>query len=380
MKYEKLIFVDAEKNSNKEYEMREKGDGTFDITFTRVGKTPQHDNQPMKRWDSKLNEKLKKGYKKITHLVTVVETQDAALSGDASIDAFLTRLLESSKNAFKQTYRVSAAAITQLQVDAVQEVINKINDLLKVNDDVTATHSLFIELWHILPREMSDVRWYLPKSIDGAKITLAQEQDNIDNANVQKFFVSTGENLGLLDNLGIEISPKLVAPPQDLLDFMGSKWVNVKGVYRVSKPSLETRFKAFVDTASDKTTSLRYHGTKWQNGMAILQTGLRILGSKSATYSGSMLGDAIYTSRDFDKSRNYSDGLMFVLNVHTGKPLMVTEERHVRNYTWDDLQKLGYHSVNADPGVYTGWVRLQRHEQTIYREDQQTFMYILDVK
>lgn len=47
---------------------------------------------------------------------------------------------------------------------------------------------------------------------------------------------------------------------------------------------------------------------------------------------------------------------------------------------WDDLQKLGYHSVNADPGVYTGWATLQRHEQTIYREDQQTFMYILDVK
>ena len=83
---------------------------------------------------------------------------------------------------------------------------------------------------------------------------------------------------------------------------------------------------------------------------------------------------------DFDKSRNYSDGLMFVLNVHTGKPLMVTDERHIKNYTWEDLQKLGYHSVNADPGVYTGWVRLQRHEQTIYREDQQTFMYILDVK
>lgn len=378
MKYEKLICVDAAKNSNKEYEMKEKGDGTFDITYTRVGKTPGHDNQPMSKWNSKLNEKLRKGYTRITHLVTVEKGQDATLSGDASIDRLLTRLLNASKQAFTSTYRVAASAITQAQVDAVQGILNDITDTLKVNDDVYAVHPKFVQLWTVLPRTMSNVSWHLPNNIERAKEQLAQEQDNIDNANVQKAFVSSGENLGLLDNLGIQLSPKLTDVPQDLKNFLGSSWHKVNGVYRLSKPSLDERFQSFVQSATDKTIEYRYHGTKWRNGMAILQTGLRILGSKSATYSGSMLGDAIYTSKDFNKSYNYSDGLMFVLNVHTGKSLNITKHSDVRDYSWDELQKLGYHSVNADPGLYTGWVTLQRHEQTIYNEQQQTFMYILE--
>lgn len=378
MKYEKLICVDPTKNSNKEYEMKEKGDGTFDVKYTRVGKTAGHDNYPMSKWNSKLNEKLKKGYTRITDLVTVEKGQDASLSGDASIDRLLTRLLDASKNAFTSTYRVTASAITQAQVDAVQGILNDITDTLKVNDDVSAVHPKFVKLWTVLPRIMSNVSWYLPTNIEAAKEQLAQEQDNIDNANVQKAFVASGENLGLLDNLGIELSPKLTNVPQDLKDFLGSDWSKVNGVYRLSKSSLNERFQAFVQSASDKTVQYRYHGTKWRNGMAILQTGLRILGSKSATYSGSMLGDAIYTSKDFNKSYNYSDGLMFVLNVHTGKPLNVTRHTDVRDYSWSELQKLGCHSVNADPGLYTGWVTLQRHEQTIYNEAQQTFMYILE--
>lgn len=378
MLYEKLILISPDANSNKFYEMKEKGDGTFDISYGRVGQSPQHDNQPMRKWDSKLREKLNKGYRRITDFVTEIKSPEVSLTGDIKIDNLLERLINASKQAFNNTYRVAASSVTQAQVTEVQKLIDAATISLQASD-LASVNRFIVDIWHVLPRTMSDVRIYLPKDLDKAATVLSQEQDNIDNANVQKAFVANEEDKNILDNIGIKLAI-LNEVPDDLSALIGSNINRVNGIYRLSKPILDDKFSQWVNQATDKTTSLRYHGTKWQNGMAILQTGLRILGSKSSTYSGSMLGDAIYTSHDFNKSYNYSDGLMFVLNVHTGKPLMVTEEKHVKKYTWEDLQHLGYDSVNADPGVYTGWVRLQRHEQTIYNAEQQTFLYLLDLK
>lgn len=53
-------------NNNKYYEMVENG-SNFDVTYGRVDTTAIHETYPMSRWDSKYKEKLKKGYKDITH-------------------------------------------------------------------------------------------------------------------------------------------------------------------------------------------------------------------------------------------------------------------------------------------------------------------------
>lgn len=380
MKFEKLVFVSADKNSNKEYIMEEKGDGTFDATFNRVGVSPQVTNYSMRKLDSKLREKLNKGYKRVTDLVSEVKSHNAKLTGETTIDYLLQRLLQASQEAFNATYRVAATSVTPLQVAEVQRLINQITAISRVSTDPTDTHMLFQELWTVLPRTMRNVRDALPRSMDSVKKQLEFEQDSIDNANVQKAFVSTDDNTSLLDNLGIQLSPRLTDIPTELEQFLGTNLRLVNSIYKLTKPDLDQRFQAFVSAAKHPSVEYRYHGTKWRNGMPILQTGLRILGAKSSTYSGSMLGDAIYTSKDFQKSLNYSDGLMFVLQVHTGNPLYIKTDDQVRHYTWEELQRLGYDSVNADPGIYTGWVTLQRHEQTIYNEAQQTFAYLLTTR
>jgi len=378
MRYEKLILISADANSNKEYIMQEKPDGTFTVSFGRVGAVYQTASYSISQWNKKLNEKIKKGYKSVTDLVSVSSSQEAKLSGDIKIDALLTKLLSASRNAFSATYRVAASAVTTAQVNEVQRLIVLTNEEIKRASDLEKVKKLFVEIWHVLPRTMGNVRLYLPNSFERAAELLSMEQDNIDNANVQQAFTTTDEDKTLLDNLGIKLS---VASnlPNDVLALLGSNVSRITNAYELSKPELDNRFLSFLNQAQNKDTSLRFHGTRWRNGMPILQTGLRILGSKSSTYSGSMLGDAIYTSKDFTKSLNYSDGLIFVLNVHTGKPLLVTEHNHVRSYSYDELQKLGFDSVNADPGLYTGRVILQRHEQTIYREEQQTFKYLLEL-
>lgn len=371
MRYAKLIKVEAGENNNKFYEMSEQSDKTFSVKFGRVGVSSQSVTYPMSKWQSKYNEKVKKGYRDITELMVVSEEAEVTLTGDAKVDQLLIKLIKASKEEFSKTYNASATAITQAQVAEVQRLINKINTLPTVEE----THRPFQEIWMVIPRWMSNVNAYLPRTLDEVKRQLGVEQDAIDNANVQRAFVSTDENKTLIENLGIKIE-RLTDIPSDLAKLLDGN--SVTAFYKLSKPAIDDRFKSFIETASDKTTALRFHGTRWKNGMAILNAGLRILGSKSSTYSGSMLGDAIYTSRDFGKSRNYSDGLMLVLTIHQGKPLYVKELKDVRNYSYDELVKLGYHSVNADPGIHTGWAVLQRHEQTIYHEHQHRFEYLLE--
>ena len=381
MKFAHLLLISPNANSNKFYIMKEQAGDTFTVEFGRVGVSPQKALYSMRQWNSKYNEKVKKGYKDVTELMSEVKSNDAKLTDNESINSLLMKLLNASKSAFSNTYRVSASSITQMQVDAVQEVINKIVDVAKIETEAGLTHSLFVELWHILPRSMSNVRDYLPKNMEQVKKQLEFEQDSIDNANVQRAFTSIdSESSDLLQNLGVEISPKLIIIPDDLKEFLGSKITQVNGIYRLSKPDLNVRFEQFVQNASDKTVAMRYHGTKWKNGMAILSTGLRILGSKSQTYSGSFVGDGIYTSRTFEKSRNYSDGIMFIINTHVGKTFDIKDPKYLDKYDFDKVTKLGYHSVNIEPGINTGWGILQRHEQIIYNEAQHSFVYLLDVK
>ena len=62
-----LVMVTVN-NNNKYYRMVPRGD-FFDVEYGRVGATCQHASYPIRQWDKKYNEKIKKGYVDQTHLV-----------------------------------------------------------------------------------------------------------------------------------------------------------------------------------------------------------------------------------------------------------------------------------------------------------------------
>ena len=62
-----LIMVTGN-NNNKFYKMHDRGDGTFDATFGRVGASGQTTSYPISKWDQKYNEKIRKGYRDVTEL------------------------------------------------------------------------------------------------------------------------------------------------------------------------------------------------------------------------------------------------------------------------------------------------------------------------
>jgi len=79
MKVEKLICVD-ESNHNKVYEMHQLSSDSWVAKYGRVGASLTEVNYPMSQWDKKRREKIRKGYKPVTDLVTVAVGPDASTS------------------------------------------------------------------------------------------------------------------------------------------------------------------------------------------------------------------------------------------------------------------------------------------------------------
>lgn len=365
MRYTYLLKVEPGANNNKEYVMQQTADDRFEVSFGRVGATHQKASYNMWAWDKKLREKLAKGYKDLTHLKVDGDKSNLEISHEQEqVKNFLHTLVSKSRTAFSKTYNVSASVITPAMVFEAQRLINDI----KASADLDVTKSKFLELWHVIPRKIDNVRDALPKDLQSVIKMLEFEQESLDNANAQKKFAGD-----LLENLGLQI--QLVDADDEVVETM-LKGRTYRNVYRIKKAAIDKRFNDWLITQPDKTCEHLFHGTKWQNGIAILDTGLRILGRKAATYSGSMLGDAIYSSMAFEKSYNYSDGIMLINQVHVGRKLITDNVRH---YNEEMLRKMGYDCVSVNAGTYTGRMVLRNHELTVYNEAQVNFSYLIEL-
>jgi len=65
LKSVKLIMVTAE-NNNKFYEMQENTDDTFTVVYGRIGMSGVSRTYPIRQWDKKYKEKIKKGYRDLS--------------------------------------------------------------------------------------------------------------------------------------------------------------------------------------------------------------------------------------------------------------------------------------------------------------------------
>ena len=373
MRFAYLLMV-TEANNNKYYKMTEIAD-RIEVEFGRVGQGSQKTSYPSGRWNSLYNSKIKKGYTDVTELQTVTQSEDAKLTGNQQIDSVLSYLLTASKTSYKNTYSVSGSNITQAQVDAAQNVLNNI---VTEKNDITKLRELYLKLFTIIPRTMSNVRDYLPNTVDQALEMHQKEQDNLDNAAVQKQFVTT-ESEGLLDKLEVQIEPYML--DNQIEEILQNNNSNVLQVFKLIKPSTQKTYEEWLKQAQNKKTILAWHGTNEINILSIMQSSLRVRPTVIA--HGSMLGNAAYISQEWQKSRNYTSGqrkFMFIFNVHVGNELLADTRAKIKPYTLQELEKLGYDSVYAPARTHTGWTYLQYSERTIYRSEQLTPAFLLEVK
>lgn len=347
----RLIFVapGGTRGNNKFYNMVDNGDGTFTAKYGRVGghETPQI--YPMDEWDSKLREKERKGYKNVTEHFLVEDnsgvTKNTKLATDfysnrpKAVIEITKRLQEYANISIKANYTVAAEKVTQKQVDAAQEVLNRIAALPRTSKgkvDFKATpiskiNDSLLELYHIIPRRMEVVDKFVlhanvsqKESEDKFEEILQKEQDTLDvMAGQVKTMAGTTDttkdanNDGVVDIIeaaGLEI----VEITQKEIDIIKSNMQNRDGMFKrafkVINKQTQKAFDSHLKKADNKTTKLLWHGSRTENWWSIMTKGLLIRPS-SAAYTGSMFGDGIYAAREFDKSLGYTS--IFTSEINT---------------------------------------------------------------
>jgi poly [ADP-ribose] polymerase len=390
-------------NNNKYYNMIPNG-STFIVEYGRVDVTKATETYPISKWASKYKEKRKKGYNDVTHLVK--ENVKKASSGykqieNPRINSLFETLQKFAKGSIKENYSISSDSVTQAQVDEAQHIVDELTTLTKTTPDISKINKTLIQLYTVIPRKMKNVRDHLLD--ERTKPDLALFRDIIDNeqktldvmagqVKIQSVYDPSDESTlehTILDALGIVVEPGGSEDETVVLRLMGPDFREFKSVYKVIHKNSRTLYKENLDKAANKKTDLFWHGSRNENWISILQSGLKIRPS-NAIHTGSMFGDGIYFADKYRKSANYTSlrgsywakgshnvAFLSLMDVHLGNQLTIARHNHdCYKYSRDYLNKMGgYDSVFAKGGA-----DLINNEYVVYDNAQCTIKYLVQIE
>jgi poly [ADP-ribose] polymerase len=394
----KLIMV-TDINNNKYYNMFEQADGTFKVEYGRVDSTVQHASYSMRDWDKKYREKTNKGYKDITHLYEEVDTTSAATVDETFIsnDKFVKQLIEDlqryANNTVKENYKVSTKNVTQKMIDEAQTIIDEIAKVYNSKYTKEDLNKLLLKLFTVIPRKMGHVQDYLVSDGDSkervAKI-IDSEQSILDSLAGQVLIQEpvakeekTDKKIGILDSMGISVSH---VTDQKIIDkikrLMGDSSDKFSRLFEVTNFKTEKRYKS-IDI---KNEELLWHGSRNQNFINILQTGLLIRPS-CAIATGSMFGNGQYFANKARKSIGYTSlsgsywasgndnkAYLALFSVNLGNKKEV--RRHSSEcYNYSEKTISPYNSVYA-----VGGYDLRNDEFVVYNINRSTIKYLVEIK
>lgn len=401
-----LIMVTAA-NNNKYYDMVPKGD-YIEIKYGRVDSTCTTIQKPISEWDKIYKSKIKKGYVDQSDLVAdlvekVVPKKDLEYKPipNKVIANIVERLQDFAQKAIDANYKVKANQVTQAMIDTAQTILIKLNSCTTVKD----FNDLLLELYTTIPRKMGHVQDYLVSNTSEFSDMIDKEQALLDVMKGQVVVVQLSEptneeeeyknNCTILEALGIEISetkPKDVALIKKELGDIADKYVNS---WKIKNIETEKRFKKFMKDNNLKEFKYLWHGTRNENLWSILQKGLllrpELVGIRT---NGKMLGYAIYSSPTPRKSYNYTSNGCWTGGYGNKSVFMILNKVALGNihdiysfnskyydFTYEKLQKEapGCHSMWAHAGMNTGWGSLRNDEIVVYKEDQITCNYLVEL-
>ena len=162
-----LVMVSANANNNKYYDMIPDGD-TWTAKYGRVGAGAQTRVYSRHVFESKYNEKIRKGYVDQTQLVqdliAVQPKTDSRYAeiADADIAQIVQRLQSMAHLAIEANYTISSNKVTQMMVDEAQRIID---GLLMIND-VESFNRELLRLFSTIPRKMGSVGSHIATKTD----------------------------------------------------------------------------------------------------------------------------------------------------------------------------------------------------------------------
>lgn len=426
LRYAKLVHVSVDNGltaqSNKLYIMEEQSDGNIKCEYGRVGKNLVTVFKKSHEWNKVYKSKVnpRKGYTDVTDMMITEEVTDTSSGSkkdvkeieNMNVRSLFNDLMAFANKSIQKNYKVTQEAVTQLQVDSAQDILTKATKLVKKgkNMDIKQVNDLLIELYTIIPRNMSDVRDYLgqvPKknetlNVDWIKNLVSNEQDTLDTMAGQVKLIkqqqdTDGEtdeigedaDITILEQMGlkaeVETDPDKLALVHKLL---GNNSKKAKKIIKVINNKTQAAFDKNLKSAKVKKKRLYWHGSRNENWFNIIQTGLMIRPS-GAIHTDSMFGDGIYFANKSQKSLGYSSlsgsywsggnankGYLALFDVHVGKQKDITNH----NSSCYSLSKKvmideGYDSVYAHGGA-----DLRNDEFIVYDASQCTISYMIEMQ
>jgi len=202
--------------------------------------------------------------------------------------------------------------------------------------------------------------------------------------------VPKGKYESLLHSMNIELDevtdPKEISMIQDLME---SDTLRFNAAFRVTNHKTRKEYDSFLSTRQNKKQVLFWHGSRNENWLSILRTGLE-LRPANAIISGKMFGYGTYFADRFKKSLGYTSltgsywangtsnvSYLALFDVHVGRQLEI-----LQHHSWcsslneTSLKKYGdYDSVFAksSPGF------LYNNEFIVYHQGQSTIKYLVEI-
>ena len=396
-----LIFVSAD-NHNKYYNLFPEGD-RFKVQYGRVNSTMTEQYYPISKWESQIKSKIKKGYQNVTELrkdlveeisSTNPETPYREIENEA-IRLIVEKLQSLARDTINKNYTVKASAVTQDMVDAAQKIIDEL-----ANDSVTVDgfNDNLLKLFTVIPRKMSDVRYYLASKTDDFSKIITKEQDLLDvmrgqiyvKPEIEPTVVIEKKQQTILEELGLvmeETTKDDVALIKTLMKESADKF---RKAWKVTNLKTQERFDKFVKENNIKDTRLLFHGSRSENFWSIIKTGL-VLRPTNAVITGKMFGYGCYYAPKCAKSIGYTSlsgsywahggnntAYMALFDVAYGTPYDVYSfDSKYYNLDYNKLQqfKSGANCLHAhaDKGM------LRNDEIVVYKEEQMTIKYLIEI-
>lgn len=368
----------SDANNNKFYRMTDLDDGTFKVVYGRVGGSEASEVYPVHKWNSKYKEKLKKGYRDVSHLKIESKSGEYTFKGKG-VDHFFSTFSRYTKYSVESNYTIAVGSVTKAMLDEAQGILNHLIGL----SDVERFNKYLLELYTVLPRRMRNVKDYLVKDRSQLSRIIATEQDVLDSlsSSVVTNVVETGQVFE--DSFGIEMEE--VDCPQSIRDLVSktkSYGADIYKVFRVEHKTGQDKFNTWLELQDNKNVELLFHGTRNPNVFSILKSGLLIRPTNAVSIAGDAYGLGVYHSAHFQKSLGYtgydSDKIFFIQSVHMGNPYTYSGwyrdgkdiSRNEMNYP--SLKKKGYDSLFVKPGD-----GLQNSEYIVYNSEQTVTSYLL---
>ena len=383
----KLICVTAN-NNNKYYYMTDLNNGSFKVQYGRVGGSETVLTYPMRDWDKKYNEKIKKGYIDVTEKVAVAKKKSELDIEDSDVKDLIQFLMDCARQSIKRDYIVSADEVTQEQINEVQITLNSLN--ARVNSDniyVDAFNNDLKYIYTIIPRKMYDTRAYFLKDKDKKFVIelLQTEQQRLDTLKSQISLNKIDSEKITLNDLGFTCE---IAPEEDrefIRNNTDFRLTNHR-VFKISNNATEAVFNP-----NKLKTKLLYHGSRNENFLSILQTGLKIR-PKGVQTTGSMFGDGIYAANKARKSIGYTSlrgsywasgssnkAYLAIFEFATGKEWKVLENQKWQGWM-GRINKQQVNDKGCDSVFAQGGADLRNDEYIVYDSTQVTIRYLIELK